>query len=106
MNDEKIIQIIPAPPGSYVACVNCDVTNRWEYIEPASCLALVECTDEDNEKVSSRRIVPLGFGENVDEWSHFSSDYTLHASRSDAEVYIAELRKTRAEFEKIAALKP
>jgi len=86
----KIIQIIPAPPGSQIVEGPwCDEEFECDY-EPCACLALIEDNNYDTI------IIPVGFGE------QFSPEFTHRNAElfPDIESAKKEIEKREAFYKK------
>lgn len=86
----KIIQIIPAPPGSQIVEGPwCDEEFECDY-EPCACLALIE--DDNGETM----IIPVGFGEQFSpELTHRTAELFPNVESAETEI-----RKRKAFYNK------
>lgn len=88
MND-KIIQIMPAPAGSYIATLHSSDDEHWGEIHPAASLALVESRIEYTAE-TLHYVAPLGYGDSLNHFGCSRKISTLHPSEAAAKLYLAE----------------
>jgi len=98
MIPHKILQIIPAPPGSWLTVVNYDRDNFWHDTQPASCLALVEVEERSGRK--ERFVMPLGFRDSLTFLTTGPENVQLHPSKNEAKEYIGSIELERLKIVK------